>query len=77
VDAVSDGNMLGATVGAGNDTKVSFGFFTGQNPTSGFDNTTIKGNYTVGTEMPVLPGVPNAASPVTLTPTSRPAAATR
>jgi hypothetical protein len=71
LDAVSDGNMLGATVGIANDPKVSFGFFTGQNPTSGFDNTTIKGNYVAGTTTPVLPTVPNGASPVTLTPSGQ------
>jgi uncharacterized repeat protein (TIGR01451 family) len=70
LDAVSDGNMLGATVGVANDTKVSFGFFTGQVPTSRFDNTHITGTYVTGTDSPVLSTVPNSVSPITLTPSS-------
>ena len=67
LDAVNDGNIL-ETAG---DTTVSFGFFTGQAATNKFDNTRISGTYASGTDSPVLPGVPNAVSPVTLTPTGQ------
>jgi uncharacterized repeat protein (TIGR01451 family) len=69
LDAANDGNMMGATVGGSPDTTTSFGFFTGQVSTSKFNNTTINGTYVSGTDSPVLPGVPNAVSPVTVTPT--------
>jgi len=68
LDGVSDGNMLGATVGGANDTKVSFGFFTGQGSTTSFNNAHIFGTYVVGTIQPVLATVPNGVVPVTLTP---------
>jgi hypothetical protein len=71
LDAPDDGNVLGATVGAANDTTVSFGFLTGQASTNKFNNTNITGTYVAFTDMPVLPSVPNAASPVTLTPTTQ------
>jgi hypothetical protein len=65
LDAANDGNLLET----GGDNTVSFGFLTGQAPTSKFDNTRITGTYASGTDSPVLPGVPNAVSPITLTPT--------
>lgn len=67
LDTINDGNIL-ETAG---DTTVSFGFFTGQAPTSKFDNARISGTYASGTDAPVLPGVPNGVSPVTLTPTGQ------
>jgi len=70
LDVANDGNLLGATVGGSPDPTVGFGAFTGQVPTSGFDNTSIRGSYVVGSSMPVLATVPNGASPVTLTPTT-------
>jgi hypothetical protein len=70
LDVANDGNLLGTTVGGLPDVTVSFGFFTGQVPTSSFDNTSIQGNYVAGTFMPVLDTVPNGAAPVTLTPTN-------
>jgi len=71
LDVANDGNVLGATVGGANDPTVSFGFFTGQAPTNRFDNTRITGTYVAGTSMPVVPTVPNAASPFTFTPTGQ------
>jgi hypothetical protein len=66
LDAANDGNVLET----GGDSTVSFGFFTGQASTSKFNNTHISGTYAAGTSMPVLPTVPNLATPVTLNPSS-------
>jgi hypothetical protein len=68
LDAANDGNIMGTMVGALTDSTVSFGFFTGQAATNKFNNTSITGTYVFGTATPVLAGVPNAASPDTLSP---------
>ncbi|PYU32103.1 MAG: hypothetical protein DMG31_11145 [Acidobacteria bacterium] len=66
LDAINDGNILET----GGDSTVSSGFFTGQGPTSNFNNTKITGSYVAGTSMPVLATVPNGAAPITLTPST-------
>lgn len=63
-DAPDDGNILET----GGDNTVSVGFFTGQAPTSRFNNAHIFGTYAFGTDAPLLPSVPNVAGQITLTP---------
>ena len=60
----NDGNMMGTSVNGGADTTVSFGFFTGQNPTNTFNN--VGGTYVLGTVTPVLAGVLNGVSAVAI-----------